>query len=146
MRQRVLADTGPLVALINKRDRHHAWAADQATRLPAPFLTCEAVLSEACFLLQHMEGSPSDLLDLVARGVLRPSFDLREEIEPVQKLIKKYADQPMSLADACLVRMSEQIADSLVFTLDRDFSVYRRLGRRVIPTIAPWSRKGRRAP
>ena len=55
MKQQVLADTGPLVALINKRDRHHAWASDQATRLPAPFLTCEAVLSEACFLLRNLD-------------------------------------------------------------------------------------------
>lgn len=139
MRQRVLADTGPLVALINRRDRHHAWAAEQANRLPAPFLTCEAVLSEACFLLQRLEDSPYKILDLVARGSLRPAFDLREEIEPVQKLIKKYADQPMSLADACLVRMSEQIADPVVFTLDRDFSVYRRHGRRTIPLLSPWS-------
>ena len=113
MRQRVLADTGPLVALINKRDRHHAWAADQATRLPAPFLTCEAVLSEACFLLQHMEGSPSDLLDLVARGVLRPSFDLREEIEPVDRANTKIT-VPFELPEryVSVVQTNHQCADS----------------------------------
>lgn len=141
MKQKILVDTGPLVALLNRRDTHHAWAAEQARRLPAPLQTCEAVLSEAFFLLLKSSGGASALLDLVARGLVRPTFCLREEIEPVEKLVTKYEDQPMSLADACLVRMSEQIAGAVVLTLDRDFTVYRRHGRRTIPLISPWSRR-----
>jgi predicted nucleic acid-binding protein len=133
----VLLDTGPLVALLNADDAAHAWAVQMSRQLPTPLATCEAVLSEAAFLLgRHPHGTAS-LLELLASGALTLDFRLAAELERVTTLMRKYARVPMSLADACLVRMSEQHPHCAVFTLDSDFKIYRRNGRQQIPLIAP---------
>ena len=137
MRSRVLVDTGPLVAFLNRRDRRHAWARTQLAEIQPPLLTCEAVLSEACFLVRNLEGGAVAVMKLVSSGAVTVPFQLDGEIGSVAKLLRKYSDVPMSLADACLVRMAEQVADSSVLTLDTDFRVYRKHGRQVIPTILP---------
>jgi predicted nucleic acid-binding protein len=133
----VLVDTGPLVAFLNVRDRHHAWTREVFGNIDAPVLSCEAVLSEACFLLRHARGGGEAVLKLVDRGLIRIPFRLEAESEPVRRLLARYASVPISLADACLVRMSEQVSNTLLLTLDRDFKVYRRHGRNVIPTLMP---------
>jgi predicted nucleic acid-binding protein len=134
----VLADTGPLVAALRKRDRHHAWTRAQLAAHPAPLATCEAVLSEAFFLLQGVPGGHAALAALVERGLLEVRFDFQDEREATLQLLRKYADTPMSFADACLVRMSELHRGSRMFTLDQDFAAYRRNGRERIALIAPW--------
>lgn len=135
-----LIDTGPLVAFLNRRDRFHRWATAQLAEVAAPVVTCEAVLWEACFLLRQFTGGSQAVLELVSRGLVRVGFRLDENVGPVAKLLAKYESVPMSLADACLVRMAEQYPDSGVLTLDRDFRVYRRHGRHVIPTVMPADR------
>ena len=134
---RVILDTGPLVALLNSRDRHHGWAVDQWSRIAPPLMTCEAVLAEACFLVQPFTGGQNAVLDLVRRSALDASFRLAEEAGSVSRLLKKYRDVPMSLADGCLVRMAELDDEGVVLTLDSDFRVYRKNGRQVIPTLSP---------
>lgn len=134
----VLADAGPLVAALRKRDRQHAWAHAQLAARSAPLLTCEAVLSETFYLLQGVSGGRDALAALIERGLLEVRFDFQDEREATLRLLRKYSDTPMSFADACLVRMSELHRNSLVFTLDHDFAAYRRNGRDRIPLIAPW--------
>lgn len=131
----VLVDAGFVVALLSRRDGHHPWAAAQSANFALPWSTCEAALSEAFHLL-GARGAPA-LRALLRRGSLRLAFDLGDQLEPVLKLMQKYADAPMSLADACLVRMSETLSDSLLLTTDADFRVYRRHGRQVIPCVVP---------
>lgn len=133
----VLLDTGPLVATINRRDDRHQWASWQLSRLRPPFLTCEAVLTEACFLLSPYRGAKRAVMEMVARRLLSLPFRLEEEAEPVARLMARYADIPMSLADACLVRMAELYATSSILTLDRDFRIYRKHGRQTIPVLIP---------
>jgi predicted nucleic acid-binding protein len=135
MARNVLVDTGFLVALLSRRDRHHRWAAAQASRFAPPWITCESVLSE-CVHLMGRRGGP-ELAELLRRGAVIPAFHLEDEIEAVLKFLHKYADVPMSLADACLVRMTETRADPLVLTTDDDFHVYRRHGRQVVPCETP---------
>lgn len=137
MRLKVLLDTGPLVAFLNRHDRYHAWAIEQMAVIEPPLATCEAVLSEACFLLRQLPGGCEAVLKLVQRELLALPFRLENESAQVSKLLARYADVPMSLADACLVRMAELHAESVVLTLDRDFKVYRKSSRQVIPTIMP---------
>ncbi|MGH9366921.1 MAG: type II toxin-antitoxin system VapC family toxin [Thermoanaerobaculia bacterium] len=137
MTESVLVDTGPLVAFLNARDRHHEWTKAVLSSVQAPLFTCDAVLSEACFLLRHTRGGADAVLKLVERGLLRAAFRLEAETPPVRRLLARYANVPMSLADACLVRMSEQMSDAVLLTLDRDFKVYRRHGRHVIRTMMP---------
>lgn len=66
-----------------------------------------------------------------------PAFDLATELDPVLGLVRKYASVPMSLADACLVRMTETLAEPLLLTTDADFRVYRRHSRQVVPCVMP---------
>jgi predicted nucleic acid-binding protein len=133
----VLADTGPIVALLNREDRYHAWSREAFAQLDTPVVSCEAVLSEACFLLRKLRGGADAVLKLVERGVVTLPFRLDAECAPVRMLLARYAAVPMSLADACLVRLCEQLSGSTVLTLDRDFRIYRRHRRNVIPTWMP---------
>ncbi len=131
----LLVDAGFLVALLSRRDSHHPWAVTQATQHAPPWRTCEAVLSEAFHLL-GTRGAPA-LRALLRRRAVLVNFDLNDELEAVLKLLQKYADVPMSLADACLVRMTETLSDPLLLTTDSDFSIYRRHSRQVIPCVMP---------
>ncbi len=134
----VLLDTGPLVAALNRKDSQHQWARARLAEIAPPVLTCESVVTEACFLLRSVPGGSQNVLELVRRGELELPFRTAEHIESLMKLMKKYADVPMSFADACLVRMSELYPESVLLTLDSDFLLYRRNGRQVIPAwMAP---------
>ncbi len=133
-----LLDTGPLVAYSNDQDAFHAWAEAQMKHLIPPLVTCEAVLTEACFLLQRTGRSPAAVVTKVRDGVMELAFDLETEAAAVESLMRRYEDAPMSLADACLVRLSELNTSCRVFTLDSRFKHYRRHGRSVIPLLAPW--------
>jgi predicted nucleic acid-binding protein len=130
-----IVDTGPIVAVLNARDTHHDWAVQAWAASTPPLLTCEAVISEACFLLRHDSRGPGAVFGLIARCVLDVSFSLAAHHERVASLLVRYGNVPMSLADACLVRLSEIASGSSVMTLDSDFRVYRRHGRHVIPLI-----------
>ena len=76
-------------------------------------------------------------MELLSRGVIKIAFDLGRETKAVAGLMARYDEVPMSLADACLVRMSEQYSDCAVFSIDGDFRLYRRHSRGVIPLISP---------
>jgi predicted nucleic acid-binding protein len=130
-----LADTGLLVAAADPHDRHHRWAA-AALREHAPFYTCEAVILETAWVLE----SPVRVLTLLARGdlLIDPSFAFAKELPRLLELCRKYADRPMDLADACLVRMTELTARCKLWTIDReDFTAYRRHGRHHVPCEFP---------
>src|SRR5271170_1114096 len=130
-----LVDAGFLVALLSRRDANHRWAAAQASRLPPPWMTCEAVLSEASHLLGR-RGTGS-LTSLLRRGAVICGYRFGDDVEAVLKLLDKYADVPMSFADACLVRMTETLNDPVLLTTDADFRIYRRNGRQIIPCALP---------
>lgn len=133
----IVLDTGPLVALLNRRDRYHGWTTEQWADADLPVLTCEPVLTEACFLLRELSGGPAAVLELVGRGVVKIAYGVEAEVQVLGRLMTRYASVPMSLADACLVRMVERHPAARVLTLDRDFRVYRVHGRRVIPAVMP---------
>ena len=133
----VLLDTGPLVAFLNRRDRYHTWAAEQLAAVDAPLLTCESVLSEACFLLRKLERGVDAVFRLLERGLISVGFRLADEAPAVRRLMARYSAVPMSLADACLVRLAEIRSESAVLTLDADFRIYRKSGRQAIPTLMP---------
>jgi uncharacterized protein len=135
---RVLLDSGPLVGFLSQTDQHHRWASAAWNSLYDPLWTCEAVLSEAIFLLHSVEISIGPLLELYERGLVRIDFAVSSQQPDLWRLLRRYADQPMSLADACLVRMAELHERCQIFTTDKDFLVYRRKGRGVIPLLAPF--------
>lgn len=137
MKPSVLVDTGPLIAFFRKSDRYHVWAKKQFQALHPPIYTCEAVLTETCFLLSNSPASITLLFHYIERGILQIKFRLAEELKPVCHLIQRYQSIPMSLADACLVRMSEILENPVVLTIDNDFHIYRRHGRAIIPILSP---------
>jgi predicted nucleic acid-binding protein len=123
------------VALLSRCDCHHQWAVTQAPDHAPPWRTCEAVLSEAIQLL-GARGAPA-VSGLLRRRALIAAFNLDNDVEPVLKLLLKYADVPMSLADACLVRMAETHPDPVILTTDSDFRIYRRHSRQMVPCVMP---------
>ena len=139
MNPRHIVDAGPLVAFLSARDHHHAWAARMLASISPPVLTCEAVLAEAWHLLGGTARGQAALLELLATGLVVPEFALKAELVAVRRLTARYRDRPMSLADACLVRLAELYDEAAVVTLDRDFSVYRKNGRQIIPLVSPFS-------
>lgn len=140
MARRVIVDSGPLVALLNRRDVNHAWAKQEVAEISGPLLTCEAVISEVFFLLSRVQNGSSTfsafLRDELA--IVPGNFSYREQAQEILRHVARYSNVPMSFADACLVRMSEFERDSFVFTTDRDFLTYRRNVRQPIPLISPF--------
>jgi uncharacterized protein len=135
--ERVIIDTGSLVALLNKNDQYHEWANRQLASLTMPFTTCDAVMVEAWYLLRTEPHLQEKLLRLFTERRIIISFDLSAEIDNVVALIQRYSNVKMSVADGCLVRMSELQVDCLVFSTDTDFNIYRRHGDQIIPALLP---------
>jgi len=133
----ILLDTGPLLSFLAPELSDHEWAVEQWKRLATPLLTCEPVLTEAAFLLKGEGHEAGPLFELLDRGVLRIAIAVEDELADLRSLMHRYRNRPMSLADACLVRLSELHSAGEVFTLDSDFRIYRRHGNKVIPVLMP---------
>jgi uncharacterized protein len=132
-----LLDTGPLVSFLASGLKHHTWALAQWRRLRPPLLTCEPVLTEAAFLLKGENRDADALFVLLERGAIRIALAVQEQQVGLRALMRRYQNRPMSLADACLVRLSEIHTSAEVLTLDSDFRIYRRHGNKVIPVRMP---------
>ena len=132
-----LLDTGPLVSFLASGLEHHEWATEEWKQLRPPLITCEPVLAEAAFLLKREGGDADPLFALLDRGVIRIGLSIQEQQADLRALMRRYRNRPMSLADACLVRLSEIHASAEVLTLDSDFRIYRRHGNKVIPLRMP---------
>jgi len=137
MQKSIILDTGVLVAFMMPSDKFHNWAVSTMSEIKYPLLTCEPVMTEVCFLLQKIHGGREKALQLIRQGYIELPFQLNDEIESIEKLMQRYDSIPMSLADACLVRMSEIHPDTPVLTLDSDFRIYRKHRNQSIPTIMP---------
>jgi len=129
-----VVDAVALVAAIDRREVWHRKANRIFRELPKPLITCEAAITEACYVLGSSALALDSIMTLLSSRTVRIGFSLGEELGPVEQLLRKYNDVPMSLADACLVRMSE-LFDAPVFTFDTDFRIYRRNRRNIIPLI-----------
>jgi len=139
MKRQVLLDTGPLVAFLNRQDDFHEWVKKELAAIAPPLLTCEAVLTETCFLLRNIYQGPESVMALVERDQIQVPFKLNDEALSVSDLLIRYKSVPVSLADACLVRMAEQYPQSHILTLDSDFRIYRKNKNQQIPVIMPGS-------
>jgi predicted nucleic acid-binding protein len=135
-----IVDTGPLVAFIDRAERHHHWVVERIGELEVPLLVCEPVLAETMHLLARLPRAQDALFGLLENGALRIAFRVEEHVPDLHRLHRKYRDRPMSLADACIVRMAELHDRHAVLTLDSDFSVYRKHGREPLVLIHPSER------
>ncbi|MGH6674048.1 MAG: type II toxin-antitoxin system VapC family toxin [Xanthobacteraceae bacterium] len=132
-----IVDTGPLVAFFDRSERHHPWVVARIGEIEPPLLICEPVLTEAMYLLARYPSAADALFGLLHNGALRMAFQIEENVEVLRQLLQKYRDTPMSLADACIVRMAEIHDRHDVLTLDSDFRVYRKHGRVPLQLIHP---------
>ena len=122
----ILLDTGPLVALLSSNDASHERARRLFAECAPPFRCCEAVIAEACFLLRKVDpAAPAEVLALGARGVYGMGMSVDEHWTSLEALLKKYANRPISLADACLIRCAEIHREARIFTFDSAFHIYR---------------------
>lgn len=134
---RVIIDTGPLVALLNRRDGHYAWMIEQSRSLKPPFYSCEGVIAEAHHLLARYPTGNRRLNQLVGSGKIDLSFSYADHADEVHRLMEQYENVPMSFADACVVRLAEIHRRSQVLTIDSDFSIYRKHRNRPLDLISP---------
>jgi predicted nucleic acid-binding protein len=134
---RVIIDAGPIYAMLDRREKHYSWAVEQLSHLDQSLLTCDAVLTEAFYLLENARGR-HQLGTFLSEERIISAFDTQANIARVLDLMNTYHNVPMSFADACLVCMVEDNPGSVLFTLDRDFTIYRQFKRRLIPLIAPF--------
>ena len=118
MKTRVIADTGPLVAMLSRSDAQHAWVMQQLRNIAPPLITCEAVLTEATYLTRSVPGARAALIEMIGDQFLTIGMSLTEQHAAILKMVKRYADMPMSLADACLTRLAELHPQSAVMTFE----------------------------
>jgi predicted nucleic acid-binding protein len=100
-------------------------------------LTCEAVIIEACFLLRNTYKGQETVISLLNTGAIKIHFCLGQEATAIAELLNRYQSVPISLTDACLVRMTELFSDSALLTLDSDFLIYRKNRNQTISVIIP---------
>lgn len=137
MERQIILDTGPLVAYLDIRQEHHRWVTRQFARIDQPLITCEAVLTEACFLLASFPRAIEMIAKYLREGVVHCEFTFGEKHERVFALMEQYRNVPMSFADACVFCMAEANNGSRIFTLDSDFHIYRLRDRKPVPLIIP---------
>jgi uncharacterized protein len=120
-----LLDTGVIVGLLDRSEIHHSRCVSALEGLPGPLVTCEAVIAESCYLLRQVPGAAQTVIENVQRGIFQIPFQLSRSANLVRKLMHKYRDRPMDLADACLVQLADELNTADILTLDRDFESYR---------------------
>jgi uncharacterized protein len=120
-----LLDTGVIVALLDRGEKFHQSCAEAVHTLEAPLVTCEAVITESCYLLRNLPGAPEAVIDNVAAGIFQVPFQLSRESLEVKQILRKYRDRKIDLADACLIRLADEYETADILTLDKDFTFYR---------------------
>ena len=121
----VLLDTGVIVALLDQSERTHQLCVNTVRGMVAPLVTCEAVITESCYLLRGLAGAPEAVIENVRGRIFQIPFQLSQDSQGVKSILRKYRDREIDLADACLIRLAEIMGSGQILTLDKDFSVYR---------------------
>jgi len=133
----ILVDAGPLAAIVNADDQHHAACSAALKTLRGPLGTVWPALTEAMYLLADFPIGQDALWEMIVRGALQLRPLDSTDVPRIRELMRKYANRSMDLADAALIRVAEREGLRKIFTVDRqDFSVYRLHGG-VRPTLIP---------
>jgi predicted nucleic acid-binding protein len=121
----VLLDTGVIVALLDRSESFHRTCAQTVREVEAPLVTCEAVITESCYLLRNLSGASGAVIENIAAGIFQVPFQLSPDTAGVRRVMQKYKDRKIDLADACLIRLADEFGTADILTLDRDFAIYR---------------------
>jgi predicted nucleic acid-binding protein len=126
----VLLDTGVIVALLDRSERHHKSSVDALEAVAGPLVTCEAVIAESCYLLRSLQGASEAILENVGAGIFQIPFQLSRSASQIQRVLRKYKDREVDLADACLIHLATEFHAGEILTLDHDFEIYRWSGNK----------------
>jgi uncharacterized protein len=121
----VLLDTGFIVALLDRSESFHKTCTHTVREVQAPLATCEAVITESCYLLRNLSGASDAVIDNIAAGIFQIPFQLSRDTAGVKQVLRKYKDRKIDLADACLICLADQFGTGDILTLDQDFAIYR---------------------
>lgn len=133
----ILVDAGPLVAFVDADDQHHAKCVAALKGVREPLATVWPPLTEALYLLADLPKAQDALWEMLQRGALQLLPLDSSDVPRIRELMRKYANRPMDLADAAVIRVAEREGLRRIFTVDRrDFAVYR-LHNRVRPVLLP---------
>ncbi|MBX9742716.1 MAG: type II toxin-antitoxin system VapC family toxin [Chthoniobacterales bacterium] len=135
----IIADTGPIAALFNPKDQWHSQVVETSRKFlkPAVVVTCEAVVTEVFFLLRSSQIGVQNFAEALATpGLYIFPWSFQQHCSAVMDLYLKYNDRPTSFADMCLLHMASTIKDSLIWTLDCDFQIYRLAGNKPVPILS----------
>lgn len=121
----VLLDTGFIVALLDRSENFHKTCAQTVREVEAPLVTCEAVITESCYLLRNLSGASEAVIENITAGIFQVPFQLSRDTAAVKQVLRKYKDRKIDLADACLIRLADQLGTADILTLDQDFAIYR---------------------
>jgi predicted nucleic acid-binding protein len=121
----VLLDTGVIVALLDRSEKNHTRCVRIVKDLTLPLATCEAVIAESCYLLRTVAGASEAILENVEKGVFQIPFSIYRSATFVRRITRKYRDHGIDFADACLIRLAEELDTGEILTLDSDFQIYR---------------------
>jgi predicted nucleic acid-binding protein len=121
----VLLDTGFIVALLDRSESFHKTCARTVREVRAPLVTCEAVITESCYLLRNLSGASEAVIENIAAGIFQIPFLLSRDTAGVKQVLRKYRDRKIDLADACLIGLADQFGTGDILTLDHDFAIYR---------------------
>lgn len=123
---RILVDTGPLVAVLSPEERDHQICVSLLHSLPTPMVTCWPVVTEAMWLLRKSPRTIKRLLSGISSGILEIPAVIAAEAQQIEAIMDKYASLRPQFADAMVVYLAHRENIETIFTLDRrDFSVYR---------------------
>jgi predicted nucleic acid-binding protein len=134
-----LLDTGPLVALLDRSDAQHEWSTSRMREVSRPLIVCEAVVSEVCFLLADLPRARQQLRLWMQSEFITHVPLSSTLVGRAMLLMERYANVPMSFADACIIALAEQAQQTRIFTLDRDFLIYRRMDNQPLALLAPFA-------
>ena len=132
-----MLDTGVIVALLDRSERQHSACVDAVQAISVPLVTCEAVIAESCYLLRGMAGAAEAVLENLVTGTFQIPFQLSASAPQIQRILRKYQDREIDLADACLIHLANELHTPDILTLDRDFEVYRWGAKKTFRTLIP---------
>ncbi len=138
MASQILIDSGPLVAFLSSNEKYHRWVLEQMSDMSGDLITTEAVLSEVVFLLKNHSSALNAISSLVGQGILRIDPAFSESPTDYIELVLKYSDLPSSVADVSLVYLHSKLKNSVIFTLDSDFLVYKDKSGKPLRLVAPF--------
>jgi len=131
----IIIDTGPIVALLNRKDKHHDRVLAFTKNYYGGFVTTWAVITEAMHLLRQSIQAQLNLLEWIRRGGIEILQIEKSDITRMITLTKKYSDLPMDLADCSLIILAEKLNIKDIISIDSDYDIYRTLKREALRNL-----------